>query len=154
MIVQVTDDQIQIGQVRDLFIEYATSLGVSLCFQGFDREVADLPGAYGAPLGRLLLVQHNGQAAGCVALRPRETAICEMKRLYVRPTYRGAGLGRQLAEALIAEARKIGYARMRLDTLPSMASAAALYRSLGFAEIPAYYDNPVHGAQFMELDLQ
>jgi len=144
----------QISQARELFLEYAQSLGFSLCFQNFDQELAALPGDYAPPEGRLLLAEHNGQLAGCVALHLAQPQICEMKRLYLRPQFRGAGRGRALAEAAIAEARKIGYSRMRLDTVePVMQNAVALYRRLGFREIAAYRANPMAGALYMELAL-
>ena len=143
----------QIATARMLFKEYEASLGIELTFQGFAREVAELPGAYAPPAGRLLLATGGAEPAGCVALRPLEGGICEMKRLYVRPTARGARLGRRLAETVIREARAIGYARMRLDTLPSMKEAFALYQTLGFREIAPYYKTPVVGTRFMELDL-
>ena len=140
-------------QVRTLLEEYAASLGVDLCFQGFAEELATLPGSYAPPDGRLLLARWNGETAGCVALRPLQTGICEMKRLYVRPTHRGHGLGRALAEQVIGEAGSAGYSRMRLDSLPSMESALQLYRQLGFRDVPPYRENPVPGAVFLELSL-
>jgi GNAT superfamily N-acetyltransferase len=144
----------QIVQVRELFLEYAQSLGFSLCFQSFDKELAGLPGDYAAPDGRLLLAEYESTPAGCAALHKLETEICEMKRLYLRPQFRGKGLGRALAEAIIAEARGMGYQRMRLDTVePMMKEAVALYRRLGFKEISPYRENPIAGAMYMELKL-
>jgi ribosomal protein S18 acetylase RimI-like enzyme len=144
----------EIRQARELFEEYAAWLGINLCFQNFDQELAALPGDYAPPRGRLLLATENEQTAGCVALRKIGEDVCEMKRLYVRPAFRGIGLGKTLTQAIIQDARKIGYRRMRLDTLPGkMDQAIALYRSLGFRETKPYYNNPVPGAAFMELKL-
>ena len=141
-----------IEQVRSLFLEYGRSLGFSLCFQSFDEELKNLPGAYGPPNGRLLLARYRGYAAGCVALRKLEAGICEMKRLYVRPADRGRGLGKMLVEFLIAEARAIGYERMRLDTIASaMPDAIAVYRRMGFEEIAPYSAIPIASAMWMEL---
>jgi putative acetyltransferase len=144
----------QVAHARELFLEYAQSLGFSLCFQNFDAELAGLPGHYAPPEGRLLLVEYEGQLAGCVALHKLEPGICEMKRLYLRPRSRGKGLGRVLAERIIAEARQIGYQRMRLDTVePVMKDAVAMYRKLGFKEIPPYCANPMAGTLYMEVEL-
>jgi putative acetyltransferase len=144
----------QIAQVRELFLEYAKSLGFSLCFQSFDQELAGLPGDYAPPAGRLLLAEYEGQLAGCVALHRLAPEICEMKRLYLRAAFRGKGLGRRLAEIIISEARGIGYQRLRLDTVePVMKDAVALYRMLGFREIAPYRANPIEGALYMELVL-
>jgi len=144
----------QIAHARELLLEYAQSLGFSLCFQNFDKELAGLPGDYAPPEGRLLLAECEGQLAGCVALHRLESGICEMKRLYLRPQFRGKGLGRLLAERIMTEARDIGYLRMRLDTVePIMKDAVAMYRKLGFKLIAPYRPNPmagdVHGVGFV-----
>ncbi len=143
----------RLRQVHSLFEEYAASLDTDLCFQGFADELATLPGAYARPSGRLLLALRQSDPAGCVALRALDPGISEIKRLFVRPAFRGTGLGRRLVERIIAEARGVGYERMRLDTLPSMRAARSLYAELGFTPIPPYRPNPVHGAEYLELDL-
>ena len=151
-LVQVETPQ-QIEEVRRLLREYEASLNVSLCFQGFEKELAELPGDYAPPRGRLLLGCDGNQPAGCVALRGLDVETCEMKRLYLRPEFRGQGAGRRLARAVIQEARTLGYKRMRLDTLAAMQEAKALYESLGFKRIEPYYRNPYPGTEFMELEL-
>lgn len=142
---------------RTLFREYAQSLGVDLCFQNFEEELATLPGDYAAPRGALFLVQAEGRYAGCVALRPLDSAdypnAAEMKRLYVRPGFRGTGLGRELAQAAIDAAREAGYSCVLLDTLDDMEAARGLYEELGFREIPPYYHNPIPGAHYLKVDL-
>jgi ribosomal protein S18 acetylase RimI-like enzyme len=139
--------------VRELFREYAADLGVDLGFQDFEAELARLPGEYAPPDGRLLLAMEKGAAVGCVALRRLDGETCEMKRLYVKPHFRRAGVARALAQDLLAEARRMGYRRMRLDTLPMMGEAQRLYRSMGFREIAPYYQNPLPGTVYMELRL-
>ncbi len=143
----------EVETARTLFRDYEKGLGISLCFQNFAEEVAALPGTYAPPDGRLLLAWVGGEAAGCVALRKLGEGIAEMKRLYIRPAHRGTGLGRRLAEAVLDEARSIGYRAVRLDTLPTMKEAQALYVSLGFTDIPPYNDHPVEGTRFMEKRL-
>lgn len=140
--------------VRELFVEYAAATGLNFCFQKFDQELAELPGKYAPPSGRLMLAIDNGQPVGCVGLRKLEENVCEMKRLYTRPAFRGRGIGHQLAEAVIAAAREIGYGQMRLDTVASMKAAVALYESLGFHRITAYYHNPIPDVVYFELPLR
>ena len=139
--------------VRALLREYQTAIGVDLCFQNFERELAELPGAYAPPMGRLLVARTGGVLAGCVAVRPLAPEIAEMKRLDVRPAFLRRGLGRALAVAVIDEARQLGYRTMRLDTLPTMQSAHALYRSLGFTPIAAFTPNPTPGTLYFERAL-
>jgi putative acetyltransferase len=144
-----------IGRARALFVEYAQWLKVDLCFQGFADELKTLPGGYAPPRGRLLLAGADGDAFACIALRPLDAAgLAEVKRLYVQPARRGQGWGHLLAETLIDEARAIGYRELRLDTLAWMAPARALYTSLGFRECAAYYDNPLAGVVYMNLELK
>jgi putative acetyltransferase len=143
----------EVEQVRGLFAEYASSLGVDLCFQNFAEELAGLPGNYTPPLGSLWLAVVDGRPGGCVAVRSLEPSIAELKRLYVRPVYRELKLGRQLSEVALAFARGVGYSRIRLDTLPSMTAAQALYRALGFEMIEPYCANPICGATYWEKQL-
>jgi putative acetyltransferase len=154
LVFEQAESPLQLSQARELFLEYAKSLGFSLCFQSFDEELAGLPGHYAPPDGRLLLAEYEGQLAGCVALHKLEPGICEMKRLYLRPQFRGKGLGRALADRILGEARQSGYQRIRLDTVePVMKDAVAMYRRLGFKEIEPYCVNPMAGALYMELEL-
>jgi GNAT superfamily N-acetyltransferase len=146
--------QDDIGHARRPIRAYADWLAVDLCFQGFERELSELPGAYAPPQGRLLLARVGGDVVGCVALRPLEPDICEMKRLWVEPGFSGTGIGRRLAETIVQAARDIGYGKVRLDTFPErMPAAQHLYRALGFREIPAYYDNPQACVTMLELEL-
>lgn len=144
--------------LREILRDYARGLGVDLCFQNFDQELASLPGEYAAPRGAVFMAIVDGQVAGCCALRPVDNAdypnASEMKRLYVRPAFRGLGLGRHLAEAAIDAARQGGYTSVLLDTLSDMEAARALYTDLGFHEIPPYYHNPIPGAHYLKADLQ
>jgi len=143
-----------LDEIRSLFLEYARGLNFNLCFQNFDKELQGLPEPYDMPHGRLILCKVKGTTAACIAMKPLEPGICEMKRLFVRPEFRGQRLGAQLAEYIIVEARTIGYSAMRLDTIPgTMDNAIALYRSVGFKEIPPYYANPIPNACYMELKL-
>jgi len=150
------NDSEAVEQVRQFFRNYAAWLGVDLSFQNFDQEMASLPGAYATPQGRLFLADVDGRAAGCVGVRPLPDSegVCEMKRLYVDPEFRGMGVGRELALAAINAAKAIGYRRLLIDTLPSMRMAVKLYRELGFTEAPAYYKTPVEGTMFLSLHLE
>ncbi len=147
------DNKDDIESARQLFLEYAKSLNFDLCFQGFDEELKNLPGDYSSPEGELLLAYSEGKLAGCIAFRKFENDICEMKRLYLRNEFRGQGIGRQLTVRVINDAKKIGYKKMRLDTLPSMKEAIKLYKDLGFKEINPYRYNPIEGVCYMELEL-
>ena len=147
----------EIELTRAIFREYASALGVDLCFQDFDAELAGLPGEYAAPRGTLLLAMAGTEVAGCCALRPIDSVdvvnAAEMKRLYVRPAFRGLGLGRELAQAVLDAARSLGYASVLLDTLDDMEAARALYEDLGFFEIAPYYHNPLPGAHYLRADI-
>jgi len=151
-IVQASDAD-AVAQARELFCEYAAESQLDLCFQNFEGELAGLPGTYAPPEGRLLLALYEGQLAGCVALRKFEEGVCEMKRLFVRPAFRGQGIGRLLACRVIEEARVVGYSAIRLDTLARMRAAITLYESLGFRRIEAYRPNPLEDAVYLELTL-
>jgi len=144
----------EMAVVRQLFREYEAELAVDLCFQGFERELAELPGKYAAPAGCILLAFAGDDAVGCVALRPLQEGVCEMKRLFVRPAARGQALGARLARAVMEEGRRLGYFKMRLDTLPRLQAAVHLYRSLGFRDISAYCPNPLPEVLYMESDLR
>ncbi len=158
-VVELTTPQTsaELHAAREIFREYATQLGIDLCFQNFEQELAQLPGDYDAPHGTLLLARVDGQVAGCCALRalPQSDYVgaAEMKRLYVRPAFRGLGLGRQLAAAVLDAARVTGYSCVLLDTLDDMEAARQLYEDLGFEEIPPYYHNPIAGAHYLKADL-
>ncbi len=153
----IAADPAQIEAVRDVFREYARALGVDLCFQNFESELAGLPGDYSAPRGTLLMARVNAELAGCCALRPLDNSdypnACEMKRLFTRPDFRGLGLGRSLVEATLAFAQQAGYDCVLLDTLSDMEAARALYDDLGFEEIPPYYHNPIAGAHYLKVQL-
>ncbi|MBK6295505.1 MAG: GNAT family N-acetyltransferase [Rhodoferax sp.] len=153
----VPDDASELDATRRIFEEYAQSLTVDLCFQDFHNELRNLPGEYAAPGGTLLLAKVDGAVAGCCALRPLDAAdyanACEIKRLYVRPAFRGLGLGRDLAERILDTARQAGYRSVLLDTLDEMETARALYQDLGFKEVPPYYHNPIAGAHYLKADL-
>ncbi len=151
-VVKVTTEQ-QLKIAAELFREYQTFLDVDLCFQGFEQELATLPGKYSEPGGAIYLAQNNDQTVGCVAVRPIKDDICEMKRLYVRDKFRGFSAGRLLAERVISKAKQLGYKRMQLDTLKRLESAVALYKKLGFVEIHPYYENPLDEVVYWELDL-
>ncbi|MBW6521845.1 MAG: GNAT family N-acetyltransferase [Desulfoarculaceae bacterium] len=154
MIIQEARSTTELDMMRDLFREYEQFLQVDLCFQNFEQELANLPGKYAPPDGALLLALRNEQPVGCVALRKWEEGICEMKRLFVKPAGRGTGLGKKLAEQIITVARQRGYMLMRLDTLETLTEAVSLYQRLGFRQVPPYYDNPLPGALYWELDLR
>ena len=151
-IVQASDAD-AVAQARELFCEYAAESQLDLCFQNFEGELAGLPGTYAPPEGRLLLALYEGQLAGCVALRKFEEGVCEMKRLFVRPAFRGQGIGRLLACRVIEEARVVGYSAIRLDTLARMRAAITLYESLGFRRIEAYRPNPLEDVVYLDLTL-
>jgi putative acetyltransferase len=154
-VIVLADNRERIAAVRELFLEYANSLNFNFCFQSFEKELAGLPGDYVFPEGMLLLALADDQPAGCVALHKLEDGICEMKRLYVRPQFRGTGIGSQLVRSVIESAVSMGYLRMRLDTIASqMQDAVRMYRRVGFVEIPAYSENPIASALYMELDLK
>ena len=149
----LAESTLEIEEIRKLFIEYENSLDIDLCFQDFEEELKNLPGGYTTPSGRLILAFEDDATAGCVALRKLSDEACEMKRLYVKPEFRGAGIGRRLADVVLREARTIGYTKMYLDTLASMKEAVGLYRSMGFEETEPYRYNPCEDCRFMALEL-
>lgn len=152
--IRIAETDAEIQTARELFREYETWLGIDLCFQGFEEELAGLPGKYAPPDGRLYIVSTGNEPIGCIALRKFDENVCEMKRLYLRDARRGLGIGNELIEKLIEDARQIGYEKMRLDTFPpKMGKAVKLYESHGFRPVELYYDNPHEGVLFMELDL-
>jgi putative acetyltransferase len=151
IIIARTEDHIK--HFHELFKEYEKQLNVDLCFQDFETELANLPGVYAPPEGCMLLAEYDNKIAGCVTLKKIDEGICEMKRLYVRPDFRGKSIGRELSEAIVEEARKMGYAKMRLDTLTRLTEAITLYRSMGFKEIKPYVFNPLDDVVYMELEL-
>lgn len=148
------ETEADVAAAREIFREYETWLGLDLCFQGFEEELKNLPGKYTPPRGRLYLASDNDEIAGCIALRQIGEDACEMKRLFVREKFRGRRVGKLLIDRVIADAREIGYSRMRLDTFPpKMGKAVQLYEAYGFRKIPPYYENPNEGVLFMELQL-
>lgn len=151
-IIEANTDE-SIAQTKSLFLEYAESLDFSLCFQNFDNELENFPNQYSPPTGNLFLALSENDPIGCVGVRSFEKDICEMKRLYVKPEYRGKGAGKELAVSAIKSGKELGYEYMRLDTLSSMETANQLYKSLGFIQIKSYRDNPIDGAIYMELNL-
>jgi ribosomal protein S18 acetylase RimI-like enzyme len=152
-IIQATEKE-HISEIKTLFLEYSNWLGELFCFQGFEEELASLPGKYASPSGRLYLVFSDGKSAGCIGIRKIDDEVCEMKRLYVRPEARGLGIGKKLVDLVVSDAKQIGYKKMLLDTLPhKMQQAQKLYRDAGFYGIDAYYANPIKGVMYMELDL-
>ena len=153
MLIQLATAEPLLSKARELFREYQVSLGIDLAFQDFERELSVLPGEYAPPHGRLYLAFIDETLAGCIALRPFQDKQCEMKRLYVRPGFRGQNLGRILTNKVIDEAREIGYSQMLLDTLAAMTAAQKLYRSLGFSSIAPYRFNPIKGTEYMKLEL-
>jgi putative acetyltransferase len=149
----IAETEEHIKHFHELFKEYEKQLNIDLCFQDFETELANLPGVYAPPEGCMLLAEYDNKIAGCVTLKKIDEGICEMKRLYVRPDFRGKSIGRELSEAIVEEARKMGYAKMRLDTLTRLTEAITLYRSMGFKEIKPYVFNPLDDVVYMELEL-